>query len=105
MVLLQIYRPDLDVLSVNGNPRSRGLGEAIAHVAVYFEVQDQLETVARPGLPEAPFAGRGIILQVSLVIKGEACSVRDEGVAHKKPARYACVFTPSKLFVMLFNLV
>ena len=79
----------LNVVFVNGNPRSRRLGEAIVHVAVYLEVQDQLETIARPGLSDASFAGQGIILFVKLVVEGVASSVCDKGVAYKKPAKYA----------------
>ena len=79
----------LNVVFVNGNPRSRRLGEAIVHVAVYLEVQDQLETIARPGLSDASFAGQGIILFVKLVVEGVASSVCDESATHKEPAKYA----------------
>ena len=71
---------------MNGDPRPRRFSEAVAHVAVYIEVQDQLEPVARPGLSKAPLAGQGVIPRVAPVIEGEASSVRDEGVAHKEPA-------------------
>ena len=71
---------------MNGDPRPRRFGEAIAHVAVYIEVQYQLESIAGSGLSKAPVAGQGVIPHVAIVIEGEACSVRDKSVAHEEPA-------------------